>query len=166
MLPALRVNNMEGFRMKLYIILLSTVLATSAHSGELIFSFNSPAFSGNGWSTHVLTIEQLEQQRKDKITAEEQAALDKAERDIRNTNAYKFQNNLESRIYAQLSRQIADNMFGEGAAVVDGEWYTSQTPFGDTVSWKRENDRIYVSVADSNGDTVAEFDVPVGEFAF
>lgn len=152
--------------MKLYIILLSTVLATSAHSGELIFSFNSPAFSGNGWSTHVLTIEQLEQQRKDKITAEEQAALDKAERDIRNTNAYKFQNNLESRIYAQLSRQIADNMFGEGAAVVDGEWYTSQTPFGDTVSWKRENDRIYVSVADSNGDTVAEFDVPVGEFAF
>lgn len=157
---------MEGFRMKLYIILLSTVLATSAHSGELIFSFNSPAFSGNGWSTHVLTIEQLEQQRKDKITAEEQAALDKAERDFRNTNAYKFQNNLESRIYAQLSRQIADNMFGEGATVVDGEWYTSQTPFGDTVSWKRENDRIYVSVADSNGDTVAEFDVPVGEFAF
>jgi hypothetical protein len=152
--------------MKLHIVLLSTVLATSASAGELTFQFNSPAFSGNGWSTHVLTIEQLEQQRKDKITAEEQAALDKAERDIRNTNAYKFQNNLESRIYAQLSRQIADNMFGEGAAVVDGEWYTSQTPFGDTVSWKRENDRIYVTVADSNGDTVAEFDVPVGEFAF
>ena len=152
--------------MKTYILLLSTVLATSAHSSELIFSFNSPAFSGNGWSTHVLTIEQLEQQRKDKIAAEEQAALDKAERDFRNTNAYKFQNNLESRIYAQLSRQIADNMFGEGATVVDGEWYTSQTPFGDTVSWKRENDRIYVTVADSNGDTVAEFDVPVGEFAF
>ena len=152
--------------MKLYVLLLSIVLATSASAGELSFQFNSPAFSGNGWSTHVLTIEQLEQQRKDKLKAEEQAALDKAERDFRNTNAYKFQNNLESRIYAQLSRQIADNMFGEGATVVDGEWYTSQTPFGDTVSWKRENDRIYVTVADSNGDTVAEFDVPVGEFAF
>lgn len=152
--------------MKLYTLLLSTVLATSANAGELIFQFNSPAFSGNGWGTHVLTIEQLEQQRKDKIAAEEQAALDKAERDFRNTNVYKFQNNLESRIYAQLSRQIADNLFGEGATVVDGEWYTSQTPFGDTINWKRENDRIYVTIADSNGDTVAEFDVPVGEFAF
>ena len=152
--------------MKTYILLGSLLIATPTFGSELIFSFNSPAFSGNGWSTHVLTIEQLEQQRKDKIEAEEQSALDKAERDFRNTNAYKFQNNLESRIYAQLSRQIADNMFGEGATVVDGEWYTSQTPFGDTVSWKRENDRIYVSVADSNGDTVAEFDVPVGEFAF
>lgn len=152
--------------MKLHIVLLSTVLATSASAGELAFQFNSPAFSGNGWSTHVLTIEQLEQQRKDKIIAEEQAALDQAERDFRNTNAYKFQNNLESRIYAQLSRQIADNLFGEGATVVDGEWYSSETPFGDTISWKRENDRIYVTIADSNGDTVAEFDVPVGEFAF
>jgi hypothetical protein len=46
------------------------------------------------------------------------------------------------------------------------EWYTSETPFGDTVSWKRDDNRIYVKVEDSNGDVVAEFDVPVGEFAF
>jgi hypothetical protein len=152
--------------MKSILIIGSLFLATTATAGEVVFSFNSPSFSGNGWSTHVLTIEQLENQRKDKIAAEEQAAIDKAERDYRNTNAYKFQNNLESRIYAQLSRQIADNMFGEGAVIADGEWYTSETPFGDVISWKRENDRIYVSVANSNGDTVAEFDVPVGEFAF
>jgi hypothetical protein len=137
-----------------------------ANAGELLFNFNSPAFSGNGYSSHVLTIEQLEQQRKEKIAADELAALEKAERDYRNTNIYKFQNNLESRIYAQLSRQIADNMFGEGASVTDGEWYTSETPFGDTVSWKRENDRIYVTILDSNGELVAEFDAPIGEFAF
>ena len=69
-------------------------LATPAQA-DLVFNFNSPAFSGNGWSTHVLTSEQLEQQRKDKIAADAQAAIDKAERDYRNTNAYKFQNNLE-----------------------------------------------------------------------
>jgi hypothetical protein len=135
-------------------------------AGELVFQFNSPAFSGNGYSTHVLTIEQLEQQRKEKILADEKALLEKTERDLRNTNSYKFQNNLESRIYAQLSRQIADNLFGEGSIVLDGEWYTAETPFGDAISWKREDDRIYVTVYNSNGDLVSEFDVPIGEFAF
>ena len=108
----------------------------------------------------------LEAYRKQKIKDDKQADLDKAERDLKSTNAYKFKNNLESRIYATLSKQIADSMFGEGATIIDNEWYTSETPFGDTVSWKRENNRIYVKILDSNGNVVAEFDVPVGEFAF
>lgn len=152
--------------MRLLLPVLLTLIAPAANAGELTFQFSSPAFSGNGYSSHVLTIEQLEQQRKEKIVSDEQAAIEKAERELKGTNAYKFRNNLESRIYAQLSRQIADNMFGEGATIVDGDWYSSETPFGDLVSWKRENDRIYVTVVDSTGDTVAEFDVPIGEFAF
>jgi hypothetical protein len=148
------------------ILLVAVFLATPA-SAELTFQFNSPAFSGNGYSTHVLTIQQLEQQRKDKILADEQALIDRAERDVRNTNAYKFQNNLESRIYAQLSRQIADNLFGEGGTTVIGEWAEAATPFGDNIRWKRDVDnRIYVEVYDSNGDLTSSFDVPVGEFAF
>lgn len=152
--------------MRLLLPVLLTLTAPVANAGELTFQFSSPAFSGNGYSSHVLTIEQLEQQRKEKIVSDEQAAIEKAERELKGTNAYKFRNNLESRIYAQLSRQIADNMFGEGATIVDGDWYSSETPFGDLVSWKREDDRIYVTVVDSTGDTVAEFDVPIGEFAF
>lgn len=148
------------------ILLVAVFLATPALANDLTFGFNSPAFSGNGYSTHVLTIEQLEQQRKDKIESDLQSEIDQAERDYRNTNEYKFMNNLESRIYAQLSRQIADNLFGEGATLSDDTWYTSDTPFGDSVSWMRSNDRIYVTIVNSNGDTVAEFDVPVGEFAF
>lgn len=152
--------------MRLLLPVLLTLTAPVANAGELTFQFSSPAFSGNGYSSHVLTIEQLEQQRKEKIVSDEQATIEKAERELKGTNAYKFRNNLESRIYAQLSRQIADNMFGEGATIVDGDWYSSETPFGDLVSWKREDDRIYVTVVDSTGDTVAEFDVPIGEFAF
>lgn len=146
--------------------LIIAMAASPVAASELIHQFNSPSFSGIGYSSHVLTIEQLETQRKQKIKDDKQAEIDKAERERKSTNAYKFQNNLESRIYAQLSKQIADSMFGEGATVTDGTWYNSETPFGDTVSWKRENDRIYVKIADSNGDAVAEFDVPVGEFAF
>lgn len=153
--------------MRYITILILFIYANAAIASDLTFDFKSPAFNGNGYSTHVLTIEQLEANRRQKIKDDEQAAIDKAEREYKATNAYKFKNNLESRIYATLSKQIADNMFGEGATIVDDTWYESETPFGDNVKWKRgSDDRIYVVITDSNGDTVAEFDVPVGEFAF
>jgi hypothetical protein len=133
---------------------------------ELVHEFKSPAFSGVGYSSHVLTIEQLESNRKQKIKDDQKAAEEKADRDLKSTNAYKFKNNLESRIYAQLSKQISDSIFGETSTGGNTEWVTTATPFGDTIKWKRESDRIYVQVTNSNGDTMAEFDVPVGEFAF
>lgn len=149
-------------------ILLTTLLCLgTAASAEEVFQFNSPSFSGNGYGTHVLTIHQLEQQRKDKLITDEIAEIERLEREFRNTNLYKFQNNLESRIYAQLSRQIADNLFGEGGTSVIGEWAETETPFGDMIRWMRsEDDRIYVEIYDSNGDLASSFDVPVGEFAF
>ena len=153
--------------MRYLITIVLFITATMASPSDLTFQFNSPAFSGIGYSSHVLTIEQLEANRKKEIKDEKQAAIDKSERDLKSTNAYKFKNNLESRIYATLSKQIADNMFGEGATIEDDTWYESETPFGDNVKWKRgSDDRIYVIITDSNGDIVAEFDVPVGEFAF
>jgi len=144
----------------------TALLASQAYAGELTHDFKSPSFSGQGYSTHVLTIHQLEQQRKDKNKEDAQAAIDKAEREAKSTNMYKFKNNLESRIYAQLSKNIADSLFGEGGDVVDGQWAESETPFGDTIKWKRENGVIYVEIYDSNGDLASEFETPVGDFAF
>jgi hypothetical protein len=152
--------------MKKYILIMGILAPSLVLSSELVHEFKSPAFSGIGYSSHVLTIEQLESNRKQKIKDEQKAAEEKAERDYKSTNAYKFKNNLESRIYAQLSKQISDSIFGESATGADTDWVTTATPFGDTIKWKRESDRIYVQVTNSNGDTVAEFDVPVGEFAF
>ena len=149
------------------ILLITFMCLSTTATAEEVFQFNSPAFSGNGYGTHVLTIHQLEQQRKDKIIADEIAEAERLEREFRNTNLYKFQNNLESRIYAQLSRQIADNLFGEGGSSVIGEWAETETPFGDKIRWMRgDDDRIYVEIYDSNGDLASSFDVPVGEFAF
>lgn len=151
---------------KINTIIVTMLFATSALSGELTHNFKNPSFSGQGYSTHVLTIHQLEQQRKDKNKEDAQAAIDKAEREAKSTNMYKFKNNLESRIYAQLSKNIADSLFGEGGDIVDGEWAESETPFGDTIKWKRENGVIYVEIYDSNGDLASEFETPVGDFAF
>src|SRR5210317_313780 len=151
---------------KITTIIVTALLASQAYAGELTHDFKSPSFSGQGYSTHVLTIHQLEQQRKDKNKEDAQAAIDKAEREAKSTNMYKFKNNLESRIYAQLSKNIADSLFGEGGDIVDGEWAESETPFGDTIKWKRENGVIYVEIYDSNGDLASEFETPVGDFAF
>jgi len=151
---------------KLFTAVLITLVATVVNAGELTHQFKSPAFSGNGYSTHVLTIHQLEQNRKDKNKEDAEAAADKAERDEKSTNMYKFKNNLESRIYAQLSKQIADSLFGESSGLTDTDWTESETPFGDTIKWKRESDIIYVEIYDSNGDLASEFQTPVGDFAF
>ena len=151
---------------KLFTAVLITLVATVVNAGELTHQFKSPAFSGNGYSTHVLTIHQLEQNRKDKNKEDAQAAADKAERDEKSTNMYKFKNNLESRIYAQLSKQIADSLFGESSGLTDTDWTESETPFGDTIKWKRENGVIYVEIYDSNGNLASEFETPVGDFAF
>jgi hypothetical protein len=148
------------------LLLVLVAMPAAAFATEIIHEFKSPAFSGIGYSSHVLTIEQLENNRKQKIQDEQKAAVEKADRDLKSTNAYKFKNNLESRIYAQLSKQISDSIFGESATGADSDWVSSATPFGDTIKWKRLDDRIYVKVTNSNNDVVAEFDVPVGEFAF
>lgn len=148
------------------LLIVSIFLATQVHASELTHKFKSPAFSGNGYSSHVLTIDQLEKQREQDNKDAEQAELDRAERLRKSTNLYKFQNNLESRIYAQLSKQIADNLFGEDASDANTDWATVETPFGDNIKWKRESDIIYVQIYDSNGDLASEFETPVGDFAF
>lgn len=95
-------------------VLASTIASTA--SAQLVHQFNSPAFSGQGYSSHVLTIEQLEATRKKNIADAQKAAQDKAERDAKNTNLAKFLVNVESRIYAQLSKQLADAMFADSSA--------------------------------------------------
>jgi hypothetical protein len=158
---------MREIRMtRTFLIALLLIVGSQASAGELTHQFKSPAFSGNGYSSHVLTIDQLEKQRKQDNEDKAQADLDRAERLRKSTNLYKFQNNLESRIYAQLSKQIADNLFGENASDSNTDWATVETPFGDNIKWKREADIIYVEIYDSNGDLASEFQTPVGDFAF
>lgn len=141
------------------------LLAVSAPASELTFDFKSPAFSGVGYSSHVLTIAQLEENRKRQNRDDARAEEERVEREKRNSNVYKFQNNLESRIYAQLSRQIAEQLFGESFAGEDAEGIV-ETPFGDVIQWKRNDDVITITIFDSNGDVLAEFSVPIGSFAF
>lgn len=96
-------------------IIVSALLASSvAYSAELVHNFNSPAFSGIGYSSHVLTIKQLEDQQKDKNKAAAEALQAKLERDAANTPIARFLANVESRIFSQLAKQMTDSLFGDG----------------------------------------------------
>jgi hypothetical protein len=125
-----------------------------------VHQFNSPSFSGQGYSNHVLTIEQLEASRRKAIADAQKSAAEKAERDAKNTNLAKFLVNVESRIYAQLSKQLADAMFAEGSAS------TGSFDFqGTTISYVKTGTDVTLTITETNGNRT-EITVPLASFAF
>lgn len=148
-------------RSKTVIAIVLSSWLTSSFAGELVHQFQSPSFiPGNGYSAHVLAIEQLESQRRQKIKDDAKAAADKAERDAKNTNLQKFLNNVESRIYAQLSKQLADAMFTDGGA-------TSGTMDfqGTNISWLKNSNDVTLTIIEANGNRT-EVTVPIASFGF
>ena len=64
--------------MRYFIILVTTLAFTSAGASELTWGFKSPAFHyGNGYSNHVLAVEQLQFNRKKELQEEAEAEENK-----------------------------------------------------------------------------------------
>ena len=136
-------------------------LINTSYASELVHQFQSPAFiPGSGYSSHVLTIEQLEAQRKQKLKDEAKAAEDAAARAKANTNLAKFLVNVESRIYAQLSKQLADNMFAEGGAT-NGSFDFQ----GTNISWVKTGTDVTLTIIETNGNRT-DITVPIASFSF
>jgi len=154
------------------------MLSATANAGELTHGFNSPAFSGQGYSSHVLTIKQLEDQAKEKNKAAAEALKAKAESDAANTPQARFLANLESRVYSQLAKQLTDSMFGDGTSQPTCTAATAgaicgQIPdlAGNSISWKlgtgTDTGMIIITIQDlSNVNNVTVMKVPSGSFYF
>jgi G:T/U-mismatch repair DNA glycosylase len=136
------------------------LISSNLYATELVHQFNSPSFSGIGYSNHIITIEQLESQRKQKIKDEAKSANDAAERASKNTNLAKFLNNVESRIYAQLSKQLADQMFAEGGATQGTMNFQ-----GTQMSWVNLGSEVQLTISNPDG-TQTIVTVPIGTFGF
>ena len=143
-------------------VILAIFLASTSLAGPLPdYSFKSPAFNGNGYSTHELTKYNLEQTRAKEIqqAMESKAAAAKAE--AKNTPINQFMVNLESRIYAQISQNLATAMFADGAATTG-----SMTFQGNTIFWnKNGTTSITLMVTDTLGNNTT-IEVPLGQFTF
>ena len=142
------------------------VLSTPSIASELVHDFANPSFSGSGYSTHVLSLEQLRYSRENKVKDDAKSAAAAAKRDENNTTINKFIKNVESRIYANLSKQLVDNMFGESCT---GTCPTSGTAEveGSTIYWIKDTSTeiITLTITDPNGN-VTTMSVPLGDFEF
>jgi curli production assembly/transport component CsgF len=127
---------------------------------DLSFQFKSPSFTGVGYSSHVQTIENTEKTRKDAIELKRLQDAKDAATATNNTNLQKFLNNFESRVYAQLSSQLVNNLFGEnpqnsGTVIISG----------NTIRYTKSGDEINLTVTGQDG-SVTQVIIPVAQFKF
>jgi len=142
------------------LIMFALVLVQNTKADEMVHKFKSPSFSGIGTSAHYLTIENQQFNRKQALKAEIKALQDEIERDKENTTLARFIRNLESRIYAQLSRQLVENLFGEtpsDSGVLELE--------GNRIEYNVVDGIITLKITDSDGNTTT-ISLPIGSFTF
>tara|TARA_R110002020_G_scaffold360292_1_gene572934 strand:- start:5022 stop:5492 length:471 start_codon:yes stop_codon:yes gene_type:complete len=143
-----------------YIVLFLLLLSVYGNADEILYKFKSPSFSGINTSSHYLTIENQESTRKEAIKEEIQAYKDELARDADNTTLARFVRNLESRIYAQLSRQMVEQLFGE-TPQKSGKLELE----GNTIEYIVEAETITLTITDEFGGTT-NITVPIGDFTF
>lgn len=154
--------------MKLPILITSFLIVCSTSvNAELTWGFKSPAFHyGNGYSSHVLSVEQLQHNRKQDLADKADAEAKRLERELENTTLNKFVKNVESRIYATLSKQMVDSMFADcgnscansGTAEIEGS----------QISWVKDatTGAITLTVIEADGSTTT-IEIPgTGNFNF
>ena len=136
-----------------------------AEASSLVYTFNSPSFSGIGQSSHYLTIENLEKSRKDAIIAKAEAEERRLENELKNTAIEIFRKNLETLFYSTLATQIIDNVFG----IKDDEQNDGETTIdGYKVVWTSTDDPddatgVTVKITDAAGNVIYEYGFPYKE---
>ena len=148
------------------IFLISILAISNPVEADEVFKFKNPSFSGQGTGAHYLTIENQEHSRKKAIKDAMEAARKAAEREADNTTMAKFIRNLESRIYAQLSKQLVESMFSNDNSVRFGSFVLE----GNTVTYEvitNEDGTEYIQmtiVAEDGTTTVIEIPIGSGNF--
>ena len=136
------------------------LLSFSLQADEIKFKFKNPSFSGIGTSAHYLTIENQQFSRKQAIEDDKQALLDETEREANNSTLARFIRNLESRVYAKLSSQLVESLFGENPQTSG-----SIELEGNTIEYEVDEEYITLTVTDENGETTTII-FPLNSFTF
>jgi len=136
------------------------LLASNVFADEIIYGFKSPSFSGINSSSHYLTIENQESTRKATLKQDIEAELDDIEREKNNSTLARFMRNFESRVYAQLSRQMVEQLFGENPST-EGKLELE----GNLIEYVVAGETITLTITDENNETTT-ITVPVGDFTF
>ena len=147
-------------------ILIALLFTGSLSADEITHKFKNPSFSGIGTGAHYLTIEHQEHARKKAIEDALEAARKAAEREADNSTLAKFIRNLESRIYAQMAKQLVENMFSNDNPVRFGSF----TLEGNVVTYEVITNEdgtefIRMTIVSSDGtETIIEIPIGTGSF--
>jgi hypothetical protein len=149
------------------LLILLALLPSVTLAAELTHNFNSPAFSGIGYSSHVLTIYQLEQQQKEKNKAEANALKAEAERAEANKPQNKFKSNLESKIYNEIATKVSQSLFNGTCSQDTGSCGNIANLGGNSVEWTVNNNMITIRITnltDPSQDLIMT--MPVATFSY
>ena len=141
-------------------ILAVGIFVINVKADTITHKFKSPSFSGIATSSHYLTIENQEYTRKLTIKEEIKALQDEIEREKENSTLARFMRNLESRVYAELSRQLVNNLFGETPSNSG-----TITLEGNTIEYTSDGVTLTLKITEADG-TVTEITIPIGTFTF
>jgi len=142
------------------LIMFVGIVVTNVNADQIVHKFKSPSFNGVGTSSHYLTIENQEYTRKLTIKEEIKALQDEIEREKENSTLARFMRNLESRVYAELSRQLVNNLFGETP-----QSSGTITLEGNTIEYTSDGVTLTLKITEADG-TVTEITIPIGTFTF
>ena len=141
-------------------ILFIGIFVQNLWADQIVHKFKSPSFNGVGTSSHYLTIENQEFSRKLTIKEEIKALQEEMERKKENSTLARFMRNLESRVYAELSRQLVANLFGETP-----QNSGTITLEGNTIEYTSDGVTLTLKITEADG-TVTEIVIPIGTFTF
>jgi hypothetical protein len=148
------------FVMTVGLALVIGIFVQNLRADQIVHKFKSPSFNGIGTSSHYLTIENQEFSRKLTIKEEIKALQDEIEREKENSTLARFMRNLESRVYAELSRQLVNNLFGETPSSSG-----TITLEGNTIEYTSDGVTLTLKITEADG-TVTEITIPIGTFTF
>ena len=136
-----------------------SLLTAPALATDLVFDFNSPSFGGIGQSAHYLTIDEQERSRKATILEEIESKANDLIREQENTTLAKFVRNLESRIFSQLSRDLAESLFNSETGGTGGVFDLE----GNSIAFVNTGTEIILTITDTDG-SITEIRIPIGSF--
>ena len=140
-------------------LMIISLFAIPAQATDLVFTFSNPSFSGFNQSAHYLTIDEQERTRKAEIIEELESRAEDVLREEENTTLAKFVRNLESRIFAQLSQDLANSLFNSESGGSGGVFDLQ----GNQISFVNTGTEIVLLVTDLDGG-ITEIRIPVGSF--
>jgi len=163
--------------MKKFLVTFASILSMTVVHAELVQQFKDPTFSGQGWSSQVLTLEQMRQSAQSSVDSKASSAQAAADAAAQNTPLAKFMALFTGQVYSQLATQLTNNLFkdctaGGGASCSNGNFMVTDT---QQIQWSKVGNNVTLNVYDGtkvNGAFVANASptqtivVPVSSFSF